>query len=66
MVLPRLLGHVGAREATLVRQELDDRDVALAVGLEPGHVIGDPVGERERPALDHDPDAHAVMTLVFE
>jgi hypothetical protein len=55
VVLPRVLWYVGAREPALVRQELDDRDIALAVGLEPGHVIGHPIGERERAALDQDP-----------
>ena len=55
VILPRGLRHLGVREAALVREELDDRDVALAVGLEPGHVIGDPVGERQRAALDQQP-----------
>jgi hypothetical protein len=39
-----------------VSEELDDRDVALAVLLEAGQVLGDPVGEAKRAALHQDPD----------
>src|SRR3970282_1551351 len=49
-------GHLRIGEATLVRQELDDRYVALAVLLEARQVLGDLVGEGERPALDQEPD----------
>ena len=56
VVLPGRLRHVGVREARLVREELDQRDLALAVGLEARQVLGDPVGERQRAALDQEPD----------
>ena len=49
-----------------MREELEERDVALAVGRELGHVLADPVGERERALLDQLPDRAAVITLVFE
>jgi hypothetical protein len=38
-----------------VAQELDHRDVALAVGLETRHVVGHPVGEAQGPLLREDP-----------
>jgi hypothetical protein len=55
VILPRGLRHLGVRKAALVREQLDDRDLTLAVGLESGHVIGDPVGERQRAALHEEP-----------
>jgi hypothetical protein len=55
VVLPRRARHVGIGIAGLVRQELDDRDLALAIGLEAGDVIGHPVGEAQSAALDEGP-----------
>ena len=56
MVLPCLPRHVRVGEARLVGQELDDRDVALAVLLEARQVLGDPVGETEGAAFHQEPD----------
>jgi hypothetical protein len=46
---PRLAGQLGVREAALVGDDLQDRDVALAQAAEFGHVIAQAVGEAECP-----------------
>src|SRR5438552_1049656 len=55
VILPDFPWHLRVGKAALMREELDDGDVALAVGLEPGQMIGDPIGERERAAVDQGP-----------
>ena len=39
-------------KAALVRQELNQRDRALPIGLEARHMLGDGVGEAQQPLLD--------------
>jgi hypothetical protein len=55
VIFPGGAGHVGVGEAALMGEELDDRDAALPVGLEAGHVRGHRVGEAEGAALGEDP-----------
>jgi hypothetical protein len=55
VVVPRLHRHVGVGKAALVGEELDDRDLALAVGLEARDVGGHGIGEGQRAALGEEP-----------
>ena len=55
VVGPGVLADDGVGEARLVGDGLQDRDVALGVPGELRHVIGDPVGEGEQPALGQRP-----------
>jgi hypothetical protein len=55
MVRPRLLRDVGIGKAALVRQELDDGQVALAIRLEARQMLGHPVRVAQRAALGKDP-----------
>jgi len=55
VIVPHLRGHLGRRKARLVGEQLDDRDLALAVGLEARHVRGHGVRERQRAAVGEQP-----------
>jgi hypothetical protein len=55
VVRPRLLGDVGVGKSALMREQLDDGEIALPVGLEARHVLRHAVGVAQRPPFREEP-----------